>query len=303
MDVAVQHRSYTPDDQKMQQDLTAAASESALAYQMLECSHCGLQFSDPMREPSAAWYRFAYRALKLYPEARWEFEEVLRHIPKGDRVFEFGCGSGSFLLRCREQGFPAVGFDFSDDAVQECLKQGLTARRLDLNEIDAGADEGRFSQMAAFHFLEHLDRPIALFEQAAARALPSSHLWISVPGDRRPTRLFGDRDFLDQPPHHMTRWSPDAFREIGRRQGWRLAEVFYEPIPLRTAVWSICFYSPTYKRWKDAGRFQNPSVERAFRIFALPVALLRRVTTDRRLTGFSMLAHFVFDIGTDPATS
>jgi hypothetical protein len=34
---------------------------------------------------------------------------------------------------------------------------------------------------------------------------------------------------------------------------------------------------------------------RGFRAATLPVALIRRATTDRNLNGFSMLAHFVYN--------
>jgi SAM-dependent methyltransferase len=296
IDVAEQHRSYAPDDPMTQHDLTTAASESALAYQMLKCLNCSLEFGEPMRAPSAAWYQLAYRAQKLYPEVRWEFGEVLRRIRKGDRVFEFGCGSGSFLLCCQQHGLSASGMDFSNDAVQECVARGLAVRRLDLDEISGATGGDRFNHMTAFHFLEHLDRPATLFEQATARALPSSHLWVSVPGDRRPSRFFGERDFLDQPPHHMTRWTFDSFRKIGDCHGWRLSETLYEPIPLRAALWSISVSSTMYRKLNNAGKFQNPAVERIFRVFVMPAAMLRRLTIDRHLTGFSMLAHFVFDI-------
>jgi trans-aconitate methyltransferase len=232
--------------------------------------------------------------LSLYPEARWEFEEVARRIPETERIFEFGCGSGAFLTCCKERGLSASGMDFSTDAIAHCLANGLSAQRLDLNEAITMTDADRYGQMAAFHFLEHLDHPSCLFELAAARALPAAHLWISVPGDRRPTRLYGVRDFLDQPPHHMSRWNPEAFRQIGQRSGWQLVETLYQPMPLQAAVWSISFHSAGYQRWKRAGRFQNRLVEKGFRAAAFPAALLRRVTTDRNLSGFSMLAHFVF---------
>jgi hypothetical protein len=150
--------------------------------------------------------------------------------------------------------------------------------------------------MAAFHFLEHLDRPAALFEHAAARALPSAHLWISVPGDRRTTRRFGVREFLDQPPHHMTRWTSEAFREIGKGHGWRLVETLYEPIPLRTTLWWITAYSPTYQRWKAAGWLDNGLIEKSYRVLALPAAMIQRSTKDRNLSGYAMLAHFIFDL-------
>ena len=295
VDVAEQHKSYAPDNIQMQQDLTAAAAESGLSYQMCRCRNCHLEFSDPMQAPLAEWYQLAYRALTLYPETRWEFEEVIRRIPGNERVFEFGCGSGAFLICCKEHGLSASGIDFSMDAITDCLANGLSAQRFDLNEITAPTDADRFSHITAFHFLEHLDNPTVFFEQAAARALPSANLWVSVPSDRRPSRFYGERDFLDQPPHHMSRWTPEAFREIGMRFRWRLVETLYEPMELRAAVWSISVHSTSYRRWKRTGRFQNRFVEKGFRAAAMPVALLRRVTSDRRIRGFSMLAHFVCD--------
>ena len=296
IDVAEQHKLYAPDNQETQQELTAAASETASSYQMLRCHHCGLEFCEPLLAPSAAWYHLAYRALDLYSFDRWEFYEVLRRIPKGADVFEFGCGSGLFLAHCLEYGVSASGVDFSEDGVASCVAKGLAARHLDLNEAASVSNTDRFSQMAAFHLLEHLDRPVTLFKQATSRALPSAHLWVSVPGDRRTTRRFGVREFLDQPPHHMTRWTSEAFREIGRRHGWRLVETLYEPIPLRTTLWWISVNTPTYQRWKAAGRFRSRFVERAYRALALPAALIQRLTGDRHLSGYAMLAHFVFDI-------
>jgi SAM-dependent methyltransferase len=296
IDVAEQHKLYAPGNPEMQQGLTAAATETASSYQMLKCLHCGLEFCDPLVAPSAAWYQLTYRALDLYSSDRWEFHEVLRHVPKGSDVFEFGCGSGSFLMHCRNHGVSASGMDFSEDGVNSCRAKGLAARQLDLNEDAHVSDKDRFPQMAAFHFLEHLDRPATLFKQAASRALPSAHLWVSVPSDRRSTRRFGVTDFLDQPPHHVTRWTPEAFREIGKQQGWRLVETIYEPMTIRTALWCISVNFPSYRKWKAEGRFRHSFVEQAYRAFALPAALIQRLTSERHLTDFAMLAHFVFDI-------
>ena len=296
IDVTEQHKLYAPDDQEAQQSLTAAAAETALSYQMLKCNNCGLEFCEPLRAPSAEWYHLAYRAMDLYVFDRWEYYEVLRRISHSEPVFEFGCGSGLFLSHCKEQGVPALGMDFSEDGVAGCVAKGLSARRLDLNEAPSPADSDLFLQMAAFHFLEHLDRPAAFFEHAAAKALPLAHLWVSVPCDRRTSRRFEIRECLDQPPHHMTRWTTEAFREIGKRHGWRLLETFYEPLSMRTKLWWIATQAPTYQRWKTQGRFKNKYIERAFRAFVLPATLVQWLLKDRRLTGHAILAHFRFDI-------
>jgi len=288
-----QHKLYAPDNEATQRALTAAASDTALHYQMLRCTRCGLEFSDPMTAPSATWYGLAYRTLDLFSLERWEFGEVLSRIPNGSSVFEFGCGSGNFLARCQEDGRMGSGMDFSRDAVASCVAKGLAVQQMDLNTIAVGS--GPVPNIVAFHFLEHVERPTVLFEHAAAKAAPSAHFWISVPSDRRPTRRFGIGDYLDQPPHHMTRWTTEAFRQVGKPHGWRLVEVLYEPISLRAALWSITAHSRRYQEWQSAGRFEDHFVERAYRALVLPGALLRLLWSERQLSGFSMLAHYVFE--------
>lgn len=295
VDVAEQHRDYASKDRETQLSLTAAAAKTALQYQMFKCDRCGMEFSDPMRAPSAEWYHLAYRALDLFPMERWEFGEVVRKVPRGEHLFEFGCGTGAFLERCKRGGARASGMDFSADAVASCIAKGLDVSRIDLNSMNGTAGLPRFLHLAAFHFLEHIERPSVLFARAAGIAAKGAHLWLSVPSDQRPIRRMGQRDFLDQPPHHMTRWTPEAFRAIGNQYGWRLEEIIYEPISVSTAIWCIIAYSSRYRRWQDAWRFEKRIVEKAYRVGALPMALLRRLLRDRRMSGFSMLAHFVYE--------
>ena len=297
LDVAAQHAFYAPADPALQQRLTAAAAPSALQYAMLRCSHCGLEFSSPLRAPSGDWYRLVYQTLDLYPAARWEFDAVLPAVQPGQRLLEIGCGSGAFLEQCRLRGLDASGVDFSAHAIELCLARGLRARQLDL-AAPPGADlPERVSHIAAFHVLEHLDRPQALFEYARCLALPVSHLWLSMPSDRRPSRRFGQSEFLDQPPHHMTRWTPAALAAIGARHLWRLAEVRYEPLAMPLAVRWITILSPSYRRWEAAGRLRNRSVERGFRALIIPFACLRWLAFRPPLSGHSMLAHFILEAG------
>lgn len=295
--VAEQHALVAPTEETLQQQLTAVAAEAALEYVMLRCRHCGLEFSSPLRSPSADWYRLAYQALDLYPADRWEFDAVLQHVHGGEELLEVGCGAGAFLEKCRRRGLSAAGVDFSAEAVRLCQERGLRAHQLDLAAEEEEEPCARVSHIAGFHVLEHLDRPGALFQFARRHALPASHLWLSVPSERRPTRCLGQRDVLDEPPHHLTRWNPASCAALGARHGWRLVQVLYEPITLRVAVWWISVSSPAYLRWKAARRFRNRWIERGFRALFCPVAVLQRLTTLRRIGGHSMLAHFVLEAG------
>jgi len=293
VDVAGQHRLYAPDDETAQKQLTEAAAAASLVYQMLRCNQCAMEFGSPLTAPTSGWYAIAYRVLNLYPGDRWEFGEVIHHLRPRQRLFEIGCGSGMFLDRCRAAGIAAQGIDFIEEAVQQCVARGLNASIERLGEASPRPCEGHFDHIGAFHLLEHLENPRDLFERASSLAGKSSHLWISVPSDQRPSRRYGETDFLDQPPHHMSRWNPDAFAAIGARAGWKLSEIFYEPMPLRVAAWSITRAAAHYRRVAASGKFASPWRERAFRLALLPYAIAKRMTTERRLTGFSMLAHFV----------
>jgi hypothetical protein len=276
----------------MQDRLTAEAGKTASEYEMLRCLDCDLEFASPLRAPGGRWYELAYQALDLYPSARWEFAATLNRFRPQDFVLEFGCGSGAFLKRCRNSGIKALGVDFSSDAVRLCHSDGLEARHLEVTQPVLGPHDPQPTHIVAFHLLEHLDNPRKLFEQARAAAGSNTDFWIAVPSSRRSTRKFGLGDFLDQPPHHMSRWADRTLAKIGARTGWRLEHLLFEPLPLRVALWSIATSMPDYLRRERAGQLTSRALERTVRLANYPTALWRRLTVDRDLTGFSMLARF-----------
>jgi SAM-dependent methyltransferase len=292
VDVAAQHKFYAPGNEAGQRELTDAAAETCLHHQMLRCIHCGLEVCSPLKAPTAGWYHLAYRARELHGLERWEFDEVLRRLTPGTTIFEFGCGTGNFLSRCKDRGIDASGIDFSQDAIAECRSRGLNAWQNDLyrETVDGVAA----TDFVAFHFLEHLDRPAALFESAAKIAQTGSRFWITVPSDRRGSRVFGLTDFLDQPPHHMTRWTTLAFKMMGERHGWLLEEAIYEPMPLRTTLWWVTVNAPMYRKLRAWGWLKNRLIERIYRFISLPACYLRWKKKFRNLTGFSVIAVFSF---------
>jgi SAM-dependent methyltransferase len=297
VDVAAQHAFYAPGDETAQRNMTEAAAATALHYQLLRCTRCTLEFCAPMKAPTSDWYGCAYPVLvrtldRSHLSTRWDFDEVIRRARPGHKLFEIGCGGGDFLEKCRAAAIEAQGVDFMEESIRACLARGLNASLERVGEEMPLPAVGGFDHISSFQVLEHLDNPRSLFEKAFRMAGANCHLWLGVPSDRRPSRRFGETDVLDQPPHHMSRWTPHAFSAIGALAGWKLVEVIYEPMPLRVAAWSITTASASYKRAKSSGNFARPWRERAYRLSLLPYAIAKRMTTERRLSGFSMLAHF-----------
>jgi len=245
-----------------------------------------------MRAPDFEWYDLAYSTLSLYPGSRWEFDVVTAQCRTSDRVFDIGCGDGAFLQQCRQKGLHATGADFASGPVNTCRRQGLEVELIDLQ---GGSPRGQVPDatvVTAFQVLEHLADPGHLFEFAASVSTADAGLWVAIPSDRRPSRVLGERDYLDQPPHHLTRWNADALRSVGDRHGWLLDSVCYEPLPRSTALWWIATRSDAYKRAVGGAAGQRRSTERLVRWAQYPAAWFRRATRFRDVAGFSMLGRF-----------
>ncbi len=291
IDLCEQHSHYFPEDAGMASQLTQFARQSSNGYEMRRCQECGLEWASPMKAPNADWYELAYRNLDLYPPRRWEFECVLRAGRRVDRVFDIGCGSGAFLRLCIATGMGCEGAEFSPTAVERATSNGLPVRLMDLDQQPQTA-EGTATVVTAFHVLEHLSRPERLFEFASGVSTPDAILWVGVPSCRRPSRVFRERDILDQPPHHLTRWSERALQRAGDSSGWQLLDTAFEPLPLPSALWWISTRTALYRSLISQATPPNKTLERGIRLLGAPIALTQRLTTRRGMTGFTMLARF-----------
>jgi len=290
--VSRQHALYFPAAPEVQQRATEVAAVTD--YLMWQCGSCGLAFASPMVAPGRAWYEVVYRALDVKPEQRWEYGPVLDSLTAADAVYEIGCGHGGFLARCRDRGVRAFGIDFSPDAVDACRRQGLSAAAGPIGPDGSNAEGWQASVVVSFHVLEHLERPDDLFAHASAVSGSSSRLWVSVPSDRRISRTLGLRDPLDEPPHHLTKWTERACAAIGARNGWRLVNVLYEPFSSRSGLWSIASSFRIYDLARSSAWLRRRVVERMLRATLYPAAAVRlvAVTRGRSMSGLSMLAEY-----------
>jgi len=294
IDVAVQHSAYFPADAGTQQLLNTTAAPAS-QYTLMRCRRCALTFASPMAAPGSRWYEVAYRALHVRPEQRWEYDVVLRAVTPRDVVHEIGCGTGVFLDACRARRIAACGIDFSSDAVDACRRRGLAVERVDVGLTeDLGGLAGTASVVASFHVLEHLERPHELFRRAHAAAREGAVLWISVPSASRVSRICGLEEPLDDPPHHLTKWTESALRELGSRTGWTLDALTFEPFSWRAALWSVASHFTLYRSMQASGRLHPGLLEKTLRAFLYPFAFVRLLghPERRRMSGFSMIARY-----------
>ena len=284
-----QHLKYSNHDEAGAARLDQAYGSACNAYRVIRCEGCGLEFAQPLVDPTEHWYQELYGQLQLYPSERWEFTMVAGAVDSADVIVDYGCGSGEFLMTMRDRAARAVGFDFSTDAVQSATRKGLEAHRIGpQGEPAEMIDPVRADHVVAFHVLEHLERPATLFQFANQVSGPAAKLWVAVPSNRRASRVYGEPDALDSPPHHLSRWTPSALEAIGRSEGWAMVRHVYEPLSVGLAVWEetrrLPLYGRLHSRWRTMERI-------ARRGLAAGVWMSRR-HRQADASGFSMLACY-----------
>jgi homoserine O-acetyltransferase len=71
----------------------------------------------------------------IFYEQRLDYEMILRLMPPGASVVDFGCGNGELLAILRERGHaPLLGMDRDVEDVVDCIARGLDAIHVDLEE-------------------------------------------------------------------------------------------------------------------------------------------------------------------------
>ncbi len=286
-----QHAKYAPGSEVVQRRLCEEAGKAApFGYRMQLCRGCGLEFANPLKAPNADWYGHAYATLSLYPSIRWEYVTTLKRMVPGGSVLDVGCGSGYYLQLCGRAGIKASGVDFAIDAVQSCRAAGLDVALLDVTE-KAQNENREFDYITAFHVLEHMESPVGLFKYAERFGEKGTRFYVSIPGQYRASRYYKELDFLDQPPHHMSRWTEQSLRKVANSTRWRCLSVEHEALSYWIKLWQISRRTKFYLNLTRSLR-SFTIMDKVARVLLLPYAIWTAGTKHRRMTGFSMLACY-----------
>ena len=111
---------------------TAPAELIGANYELWRCAETGLEFCQPAKPGSAAYYEWISQFPSYYPGYRWEYGEVGRllraqnHTDTDFKVLDVGCGKGDFL---RALDFlptqKKFALDLNEPAIRACPRAGL----------------------------------------------------------------------------------------------------------------------------------------------------------------------------------
>jgi 2-polyprenyl-3-methyl-5-hydroxy-6-metoxy-1,4-benzoquinol methylase len=112
-------------------------------------------------------------------------QELVRHVPAGARVLDYGCGIGADGLLLLEAGYRVEFADFDNPSV-EYLRWRLAQRGLEapIHDLQQGVPSG-FDAAYSFDVVEHVPDPFAFLGELEQRAqLVVVNFLAPVPGDQ-----------------------------------------------------------------------------------------------------------------------
>ena len=136
---------------------------------------------------------------------RYFLKNYQRYLPheKDSVILDVACGVGHFLYCMRKRGYTnCTGIDISPECVDQCLRNGLNAKKADVFEHISGK-KGCFDAIVCNEFFEHLkkDRAFELARLCREALKQRGVLIIKVPNTACP--VVGSRARYSDITHEM----------------------------------------------------------------------------------------------------
>ncbi len=157
---------------------------------------------------------------------RYKRRKIERLIP-GGIIFDYGCGTGEFLVEMRTTGWKTIGFEPSGAAAEIAGKYGLSL------VPDLGHLPGNITIITLWHVLEHVHQAEALLEKVKQQLAPNGYLIIALPN----RQCFDARSFRESwvafdAPRHLYHFTPDDLRSLLSNKGFQIiftARLWFDP--------------------------------------------------------------------------
>jgi 2-polyprenyl-3-methyl-5-hydroxy-6-metoxy-1,4-benzoquinol methylase len=201
--------------------------EGVEALGLWQCGDSGVKFFVPTICGDEHFYEMLNKADWYYLSSKPEYAVAARYIGERDLVLDVGCGAGEFAT------YLPVGAVFRGlERSKSAVARAQAARRDVLDEqleTHSRNHSGTYDVVTSFQVIEHLSDPMAFLRDMVACARESGKVVVATPNDESFVGL-AINNLLNMPPHHVTRWTPSALRDVMERAG--LAEIIIHTEPL-----------------------------------------------------------------------
>lgn len=196
-------------------------------YQLVRCASCSLVWLQNAPQPTEmgqhygpSYDRLIIEAGETSPE-RWEARRrVLARFKSGGALLDLGCSSGAFLKTLKGQAWDLYGIEMSENAAR--MAEARSGAKVFVGDImEAPFPEQSFDAITCFDVLEHVYEPKKVMERVFRLLKSGGVFYVYIPNiDSGEARLFGSYWYGLELPRHLSHFSPDSLRHLGKSIGF-----------------------------------------------------------------------------------
>ncbi len=166
--------------------------------------------------------RLLIRSAAAMPAIGGPIRIELRQVPwpkPGQRLLDFGCGNGEFLLFARAIGWQVTGIDTDAEAVVTARSRGLPVQQGGVEALEKRL--GSFDGITLSHVIEHVHDPIDLLRRCHDLLAPGGWLWLETPNlDSQGYVRYGEDWRGLEPPRHLVLFTRASLVQALRNTGF-----------------------------------------------------------------------------------
>jgi SAM-dependent methyltransferase len=180
------------------------------ALELKLCAACDLRFYVPEFVGDEKFYESLQRFDWYYMSEKAEYEFAAQYITPEDRVLELGVGRGAFAAKIKAQSY--VGLELSEAAANLARERGVVVHKCSIEEHAVDHPDA-YDVVCSFQVLEHISDPKSFIESSLRCLKKGGKMIHSVPWE---DGFIGTQtnNVLNMPPHHATRWTDKALRNL-----------------------------------------------------------------------------------------
>ena len=226
----------------------------------LDCGHVTAAVIPSQAQLEAHYAEYdRYHSLSGITFARYsEILDSLEQFRRVNRLLDFGCGAGHFLLAARERGWEVCGVEADERARRVCAERGLDVRP-DLGTCDSGQND----VATAFEVVEHLIDPAEVCQQIRQVLRPGGCLYLTTPNfGALSRRLLGPKWRVVQFPGHLQYFKRASLVRLANGTGFAVARIWSSGMSPGDMLDAVAGSTPLRQRGQDLNEAVREAGER-----------------------------------------
>lgn len=202
-------------------------------FPLVRCEQCGVfcLFPPPDDEELLHYYGADYygasprkfvgpiaKAVSWFQSGR--ARQVARHVPRGGKILDVGCGNGGFLRSMKQRNYDVEGTEWTEISARRASAESeLTVHAGDLSTLDLPTRN--YDAITMWHVFEHLRDPLETLKVARSLLNDGGVLFLSLPNHESwQARYFGASWFHLDPPRHLFGFGPRSLNVLLQLAGF-----------------------------------------------------------------------------------